>query len=632
MLARIGLLILLFAVVAAPRPAAGAPTATALAPGSADQPRVARILAPPPGAAGHLAAGGYDILGARPGEWIDVLAAASQLERLRAAGYQIRLRPALLREVPEYFHTYAEMLPELAAYAAQYPSFVRLEDVGDAWGKIYALPTYPSHDLWALKISDNPAIDEAEPVILYFGTQHGREPAGVEIALALIDSLVTGYGVDPRITRWIDEHETWVLPLVNPDGHYCCHTTQWRGWRKNARDNDGNGAITPPWQDEANWYWPDGVDLNRNQDWFWGTTMTTHNPLGELYCGPEPLSEPEAQALRALILRERPAILVDYHAFGELVLWPFGHDDSTQAPDDATLADMGAAMAARIPSWLGGWYLPQQANQVYAASGTVSDWAYGTLNTFAFTVETGTWLYPEEAELTHTVAANVAGALYLQERLDGPGVRGRLTAGGAPIEGTILVEGLDDPALSAPRRSHPVLGDYCRLLSPGTYDLRFEAEGFAPVRVEGVVVPADAHVTLDVSLTEPAACAEADAARGDPGGLRAWPNPARMGQSVLFHVSPACQTPPAGGASGAASGTAGAAGSGTARVEIVDCQGRVVATVVGGAESQTAGGGPGLVWHPGRHADGARLAAGVYLARLRGPGAGGSCRFVLLGP
>jgi len=615
-------LLLIAALAVAPAPRAAAAALGARLP---DQRQVVRILMPPPGTASRLAGQGVDIVGARSGEWVDVLISQGQVEWLQDAGYRLREGPALTREVPEYFHTYAEMLVALETFAAQHPGITCLADVGDAWGKIYALPTYPSHDLWAIKISDNPGVDEEEPVILYCGTQHGREPAGVEIALALIDTLLTGYGIDPQVTRWVDEHETWILPLVNPDGHWCCHTTQWRGWRKNARDNDGNGAITPPYQDEANWYWPDGVDLNRNLDWFWGTTMATHDPLGELYCGPAPFSEPESQALRDLLLRERPAMLVDYHAYGELVLWPFGYDDSTRAPDDLTLADVGTAMAACIPSWGSGWYLPQQANQVYAASGTVSDWAYGVLNTFAFTVETCTWLYPEEAELDHTVAANVAGALYLQDRLDGPGVRGRLTAGGSPVEGTILVEGLDDPALSAPRCSHPVLGDYYRLLSPGTYDLRFEAEGCAPQRVEGVVVPTNTYVRLDVDLTDLAACVEGGAPSGARGGLRVSPNPVRMGQPVTFHLSPAAQTPPPG--------ASGSAAAGRARLEIVDCQGRVVASVAGGvAGDAPARGGTTVAWQPSRGTDGNRLAAGIYLARWHGPGTRATCRFVLLGP
>jgi carboxypeptidase T len=620
------LLIAVFAVTPVARPAADAGDV-----GRPDQPGVMRVLAPAPGEAGRLEAEGYDVVGARPGEWVDVLVSARQAERLRATGHELAPRLTLPREVPEYFHTYVQMLAELEACAAQHPDITRLEDVGDAWGKIYALPGYPSHDLWALKISDNPEVDEEEPVVFYIGTQHGREPAGVEICLAIIDTLTTGYGVDPQVTRFVDEHETWVVPLANPDGHWCCRTPGWQGWRKNARDNDGNGQITGPYHDEANWYWPDGVDLNRNQDWFWGTTMATQDPQGELYCGPAALSEPEAQALHDLILRERPVLLVDYHAFGELVLWPFGYDDSTRAPDDLTLAGLGAEIAARVPSWGGGWYLPEQANQVYAASGTVPDWSYGALNTFAFTIETCTWLYPGEAELAHTVAANVAGALFLQERLDGSGVRGRLTAGGAPIEGTILVEGLDDPALSAPRRSHPVLGDYYRLLSPGVYDLRFEAPGWAPVRIENVVVPPDTYVTLEVNFTEPAGCAEV--AAGARAGLRLSPNPARMGRPVSFHL------PEGAAARMDCAGPTGSDGDlrwAEPRIDIVDCQGRIVATLAGSSGAGGAPGGRVIVWNPGSPGAAGGAApppgGGVYLARLRSAGARETCRFVLLGP
>ncbi len=567
---------------------------------------VIRLPWPGSRAVAELDRAGFDIAAARPGAWVDVLGPPGAARNLRARGHDARLLPGPPARVPDHFRSYDEVLAQLEAFAAQYPQITHLEAIGPAWGTIYALPGYPRHNLWALKISDAAAVDEMEPVVVYVGGQHAREPAGVEITLGIAAALLAGYGTDPQVTGWVDAHETWIVPLVNPDGHWCCRELEWPGWRKNVRDNDQSGDITDPWGDEQQWYWPDGVDLNRNHGWQWGGAGTSHDPLEEVYCGPEAFSEPESGALRDFLARELPALLVDYHSYGELVLWPFGYDDSTQAPDNELLGEIGAAVAECIPSWAGPGpsYRPEQANQLYPASGTLCDWAYGELNAFALTIETCTVLYPDEDELMHAVSGNVIGALRLQERLDGPGVRGRLTALGQPVQGTILVLGLDEPQLSTPRRSHAELGDYYRLLAPGTYDLRFEAPGWEPLEVAGVVVSSGGATVLDVDLTVPAGVAGPLAAARP---LRIRPNPAPVGGQVRFEWR--------GGESGALQ-----------RIEILDCSGRVVARV-----GDLYGDGAGFVWSPDARTR-ARLSAGLYLVRsvvAGGPAVTG--RFVLVG-
>ena len=51
------------------------------------------------------------------------------------------------------------------------------------------------------------------------------------------------------------KNELWFVPIVNPDGYdYTFTAPATRLWRKNLRDNNGDGAITNA----------DGVDTNRN--------------------------------------------------------------------------------------------------------------------------------------------------------------------------------------------------------------------------------------------------------------------------------------------------------------------------------------------------------------------------------
>jgi hypothetical protein len=71
--------------------------------------------------------------------------------------------------------------------------------------------------------------------------------------------LTSMYGSDPQVTHLLDTTEVWVVPVANPDGYQYTFTTE-RLWRKNLRDNNGDGQIQIG----------DGVDLNRNFDSHWG--------------------------------------------------------------------------------------------------------------------------------------------------------------------------------------------------------------------------------------------------------------------------------------------------------------------------------------------------------------------------
>ncbi len=81
------------------------------------------------------------------------------------------------------------------------------------------------------------------------------------------------------------------------------------------------------------------------------------------------------------------------------------------------------------------------------------------------------------------------------------GVRGLVTdaATGDPLLATVTIIGRDHEI-----RTDPDVGDYHRMALPGTYDLKFEAEGYDSVTVTGVTVgPGDA-ARVDVSLGPPA--------------------------------------------------------------------------------------------------------------------------------
>ena len=85
------------------------------------------------------------------------------------------------------YHSYPEMVADIHAVEAAHPDIVQVFSIGKS---------YQGRDIWAAKISDNVATDEAEPEILFDALHHAREHLTVEQALYLLHVLADGYGTD----------------------------------------------------------------------------------------------------------------------------------------------------------------------------------------------------------------------------------------------------------------------------------------------------------------------------------------------------------------------------------------------------------------------------------------------------
>ncbi len=276
-----------------------------------------------------------------------------------------------LLQIPDLglYHTYAETVAELQALHAAYPDLTRLETLGQS---------LEGRDILALKISDAPDVDDAgEPDVLVVGNHHAREFMSVEVPLHFARTLLERYAANPRLAALVDERETWIVPILNPDGHVFQGETQFRpGWRKNRRVLDGEVV---------------GVDLNRNYSYLWGydDEGSTPEPLGETYRGTAAFSEPETRSLRALVQRQDFRIALSYHSFGQLVLYPWGWTRAEATPDDALFATLADSMVRE------NGYRPGNARSgaIYLTNGVWDDYMYGEVNaakphrTFAFTVE-----------------------------------------------------------------------------------------------------------------------------------------------------------------------------------------------------------------------------------------------------
>jgi carboxypeptidase T len=302
------------------------------------------------------------------------------------------------------YHSYTEVTAEVAAVAAAHPDIVSRFSIGKS---------YQGRELWAVKISDNVNVDEAEPEVMFDGTHHADEHMGTEMTLHILHWLVDGYGHDARITNIVNTREIWIVFLVNPDGaEFDISGGKFHFWRKNRQPTPGTTAI--------------GTDLNRNYGYRWGGGgRTSPNPRAITYRGPRPFSSPEDRAVRDFLAsrvvnyRQQIRAAITFHEYGRLVMWPYGYtlanipSDMT-AQDHAALAIIGKHMAKT------NGYRPEQASDLYISSGTSRDYAYGVYRIFSYTFEMSNHDYPDDSLIASETGRNKEAALFLMERAGCP--------------------------------------------------------------------------------------------------------------------------------------------------------------------------------------------------------------------
>ena len=156
---------------------------------------------------------GVEILGGKPGEYLDIILPQIRLRELSDADIEYSI---LISDVDSYsdpfrgqYRTLAEMEQMLEDIAGNYPDITSLYSIGT---------TFEGRDIWCLEITDNPGVDEGEPGVFYMGLHHAREWPTLEICLYVIDQLTSKYSTDPDIADLVNNRRIWIVPCVNPDG------------------------------------------------------------------------------------------------------------------------------------------------------------------------------------------------------------------------------------------------------------------------------------------------------------------------------------------------------------------------------------------------------------------------------
>lgn len=323
---------------------------------------------------------------------------------------------------------------QLKAWVEAYPSLLQLGQLGES---------HEGRPIWLVTLTQqSTGEDRQKPAVWIDGNLHATEIAGTTVVLYLIHQLLSGYGEEERITRFLDNSTLYAAPRLNPDGAALAMADRPRFLRSGTRpypyedrqeglhpeDIDGDGRILQMRIPDPSGDWkmssqdprlmekrgPDehggeyyrllpegliedfdghiikiaraleGLDFNRNFPYEW-------RPEGDQRgAGPYPTSEPEIRAVTEFLTSHLNINLaVTYHTFSGVILRPFStRPDEEMETDDLWVYEKIAKLGTELTEYPNAAvYHDFRYHPKEVITGVFDDWAYDHLGVFAFTIE-----------------------------------------------------------------------------------------------------------------------------------------------------------------------------------------------------------------------------------------------------
>ena len=365
----------------------------------------------------------------------------------------------------DVYPTYDSYVMMMYLFQTNYPNLCRIVDAGT---------TVQGRKILFAVISDNVNQRETEPQFMYTSSIHGDEITGYVLMLRLIDSLLTTYGSDARITNLVNNAEIWINPLANPDGTY----------------RSGNNTVYGATRSNYNNY-----DLNRN--------------FPDPIYGVNPNQQIETTRFRNIAEANNFALVANFHGGTEVVNYPWdtwtnAYPDYRHHPDEAWYQYISHQYAdtcqANAPSNYmngyddgttngGDWYIISGGRQDYT-----NYYRWGR----EVTIEISDVKLVAASQLpTHWNYNRKSFIRYMENVLRG--VNGIITdTSGNPVKAKVTVLNHDTDNSEVYSDS---TGYYLRMLAPGNYTLKFEATDYHSQTINNVVVSNyNSLATLNVEL------------------------------------------------------------------------------------------------------------------------------------
>jgi Zinc carboxypeptidase len=334
-----------------------------------------------------IAEQGIDVSGQRrvaDGVELDMVLDEAQADRLRGRGVDLKLtrvkggltvQQFAAEQAANGFNVWRSydqaggIRDQLYAAARNNPQLVKLEVLGH---------TGQGREIIAVKLTQGAQEepDGRRPAVLYSSTQHAREWISTEVNRRLMNHYIAGWRANDReIRKLLQTTELWFILVANPDGYQYTFDHE-RLWRKNLRDNNGDGQTQVG----------DGVDPNRNFPNHWGYDEEGSSSIqsSDTYRGPAPLSEPETQAMVGLLDRIGFAFQVNWHSNGQWLLYAEGWQTGTPTADDPIYYAMSGNLDAPA---IDDFHPGLSSDVLYVTNGETTDYAHAVTGALAWTPE-----------------------------------------------------------------------------------------------------------------------------------------------------------------------------------------------------------------------------------------------------
>jgi hypothetical protein len=341
----------------------------------------------------------------------------------------------------DFYPSYPEYLQMMESYAQHYPGQCMLQEFGT---------TVNGRKLLAVKISDNPAIDEPEPVFLYTSTIHGDEGTGYVLMLRLIDSLLTSYSSNSTIQQLLDNTEIWINPLFNPDGFYFASDSLFF----NSTRYNANYA-----------------DLNRN----FPDPVAGDNPDGMEW-------QPETIAMMDFMKRHNIVLAANLHDGAEMVNYPWDSRSARHA-DDNWYIRLSRQFADTVQYYGPAGFFTDENNGItngsdwYTIYGGRQDYVNYFLHGREVTIELSHVKSPDPSKLPAFWNYYKNSLIGYMQQIHA-GVHGTITDASTdePLRSMIEITGHDRD--SSQVFSSAETGEFYRLLPAGNYTFRITSPGY----------------------------------------------------------------------------------------------------------------------------------------------------------
>lgn len=245
--------------------------------------------------------------------WLLLTAALAQDSHFQAWAER-QVPPEVHPERAQGWDFAAELWARALSVVREDPGWVRPELVGRSAQK---------RPIWGFRVG-SPAEQPARQVLV-ISQLHALEWIGPEVSLALLEQLAA------ERTEGV---EVFLVPIVNPDGRWLAEQDLLNEAHRSYRRANANGVDLN--RDFA---------VNREPDTIWARAPYTRRYFSS---SPGPLSQPETQALDALMAREHFDAGVDLHSYGGFIEVPWA-GTWDRSPEYAAMAARGQRMAEAQP-------------------------------------------------------------------------------------------------------------------------------------------------------------------------------------------------------------------------------------------------------------------------------------------